>query len=108
MATGGKAATTAPADTKCQEDTHCPFSDNKPAVIGCALALCVSTVAQKKSFHMNVKTRTANAAIAGRTSGKITNMNILYSETPSMRALSTNSMGNERIKFLMNRVQNPV
>ena len=69
ISTGGTAARIDPAETRCHCAIHSPFSDHRPAVTGCVSALVVRTVAQKKSFQMKVKTRTASAAIAGRISG---------------------------------------
>src|SRR5690606_30977971 len=70
MATGGRAARIEPALTRCHWAIHWPFSDDRPAVIGWLSTPCVSTVAQKKSFQMKVKTSTLSAAMAGRIRGR--------------------------------------
>jgi len=57
---------------------------------------------------MKVKIKTERAAIAGRMRGKTTNQKILISLTPSTRAASTNSNGNNLIKLRINKMQNPV
>jgi hypothetical protein len=40
MATGGRAATTDPAEISCQAATHCPRSEAIPVVIGFTVSLC--------------------------------------------------------------------
>ena len=106
--TGGKAARMEPAETKCHAATHCPFNDDKPAVIGWVSLVVVSTVAQKKSFQMKVKISTDSAAIAGFINGRTLNQKIRNSDTPSTRAASINSNGRALMKLRMNSVQNPV